>query len=300
MKRVLILTRFRDEYEPQRLKEEALKLNFGVDVVNYTKIRVGQKNGQEIIDLGTGKDMLEYDLIIPRASSARGKVSSLGIKTKILKSLQNEKEVKVLNGESFERYPLLGKQKQGASFKKKGLPAVDFRSFSASKWGDFLNEEHQFPFIFKMHFGSHGKNVKLVENEAQLKKLSIKYQKGEVLIQPVLKVRRWFRVIVLGGKVLGIMKHRQKDKYQTEELKEITRRITPSFTEDQITRLKDICLAACEIFACDYAGLDVAWDEDKKDWVIWELNRTAQFKWFEKANPEINVAKEICLWGEKE
>ena len=34
-------------------------------------------------------------------------------------------------------------------------------------------------------------------------------------------------------------------------------------------RLRELCLRACELFAIDYAGLDVAWDEEKQDWWYW-------------------------------
>ena len=42
----------------------------------------------------------------------------------------------------------------------------------------------------------------------------------------------------------------------------------------------------------DYAGLDVVWDEEKEDFKILEVNRTAQFKYFEKRTG-MNVAEEI-------
>jgi glutathione synthase/RimK-type ligase-like ATP-grasp enzyme len=59
--------------------------------------------------------------------------------------------------------------------------------------------------------------------------------------------------------------------------------------------LNNICLIAVDVLKADFAGLDVAWDEDLQGWRIFEVNRTAQFKWFEKAFPEINVAKEILV-----
>ena len=57
--------------------------------------------------------------------------------------------------------------------------------------------------------------------------------------------------------------------------------------------LATLALKATEVLKADFAGLDVAWDEDLKGWRIFEVNRTAQFRWFEKAHVEINVAKAI-------
>ena len=297
MKKILILTRFRGEYEPTRLKTEALKQGFEVDLVNYEKIGLAVSDlGEPVINLGTNQKLEEYDLIIPRAASAKGKKSMVGVKTVVLEYVRalGKRGPKVLNSESFAEFPLMGKLEQGIMLAQAGLPAIPFYSFVGKKgWKNLLEAEIDLPVMVKMRFGSHGKNVKLVETRDRLERLSKKYSEGTVLIQPVLKVRRWYRVIVLGGKVLGMMKHRQKGKFQSEEMKEDLKNVKPSFSDEQMNELKRVSLKACELFKIEYAGLDVAWEEDKKKWMIFEINRTAQFKWFEKAHPDINVAKAI-------
>jgi glutathione synthase/RimK-type ligase-like ATP-grasp enzyme len=333
MKKILILTRFRGEYEPTRLKKEAVALGYVADVVNYEQVRIGvEQDGNPEIDLGTGKLLEEYNLVIPRAASARGKISMTGVKTVILEYLEKydggkicmdsrlrgndlivgwdchvstlamtrkdeEEKVKVLNGRSFKAFPMLGKMEQGILLSQVGLPAIPFQSFNGKKgWKSFLGSDPKLPVMVKMRFGSHGKGVRLAETRGKLEKLSHKYAEGTVLIQPVLKVRRWYRVIVLEGKVLGMMAHRQKGKFQTEEISEKVKDVKPEFSEMQFDELKSICLGACELFECDFAGLDVAWEEDQKRWIIFEINRTAQFKWFEKAHPEINVGKSMLTF----
>jgi len=296
MKRILILTRFRGEYEPSRLKKEAVALGCEVDVVNYEHVRLGvDKNGSPVIDLGNEKKLDEYDLVIPRAASARGKASMTGVKTVMLEYIENlNGNIKVVNGKSFRTFPLMGKLEQGILLSQAGLPTISFQSFNGRKgWKNYLESEPALPVMVKMRFGSHGKGVRLAESMEKLEKLSEKYSEGTILIQPVLKVRRWYRVIVLGGKVLGMMKHRQKGKFQTEEIKDEVKNVKPEFTEEQLEELRSICVKACKLFEIDYAGLDVAWEEDEKRWIIFEINRTAQFKWFEKAHPEINVAAEM-------
>jgi len=301
MTKVLILTRFRGEYEPKRLAEEAGILGYEVDRVNYEHVRLAVSiTGKPVIDLGSGKKIEDYDLIIPRAATKRGGQSMLVIKSVILEYVdQLEKKPKVINGDSFSLYPLMGKIEQGVLLAQAGLPVIPFQSFNGTRgWKRYLEvvAKRKTPFIpvmVKARFGSHGKNVKLAENIEKLTKLSLKYSEGDVLIQPVLKVRRWYRVLVLGGRVLGIMKHRQKDKFQTEALIEETAKIRPKFSKDQLVELKNICVKATEVLKADFAGLDVAWDETTQQWRIFEVNRTAQFKWFEKANVEINVAREM-------
>ena len=299
---ILILTRFRGEYEPRRLAEEAEALGYNVDKVNYEHVRLGVSPlGKPVIDLMTGRKLEEYDLVIPRAATKRGGESMLGVKSVILEYIEQltEKKPRVINGESFRRYPLMGKLEQGILLAQAGLPVIPFASFNGLRgWKRYLEivAKRKMPFMpvmVKARFGSHGKNVKLAETYEKLVKLSQKYSEGDVLIQPVVKVRRWYRVLVLNGVVLEMMKHRQKDKFQTLALQTETACIKPKFTKEQMNDLANLAVEATKVLKADFAGLDVAWDETLQGWRIFEVNRTAQFKWFEKAYPEVNVAKEI-------
>jgi len=312
MKKILILTRFRGEYEPKRLEEEALKLGHEVDRVNYEHVRLGVSSiGKPVIDLATGKKLFEYDLVIPRAATKRGAPSMLGVKSVILEYVENirtqdlkeartqeseSKTIKVVNGESFKEFPLMGKLEQGVLLAQAGLPVIPFASFNGVKgWKRYLEilskrKKEFVPVMVKARFGSHGKNVKLAESLEKLVKLSLKYSEGDVLIQPVITVRRWYRVLVLNGEVLGRMKHSQKDKFKTMEIIEETLNLKPKFTKEQMNELDRICLEAVKVLKSDFAGLDVAWDETSQTWRIFEVNRTAQFKWFERSKLGVNVA----------
>lgn len=300
--KILILTRFRGEYEPRRLAEEAKAKGYEVDRVNYEHVRLGVSPlGKPVIDLMTGRKIEDYDLVIPRAASKRGGESMMGVKSVILEYIDKltGNKPKVINGESFRLYPLMGKLEQGILLAQAEMPIVPFASFNGKKgWKRYLEvvskrKQPFLPVMVKARFGSHGKNVKLAETYDKLVKLSQKYSEGDVLIQPVLTVRRWYRVLVLKGKVLGMMKHRQKDKFQTETIQIETALIKPKFTVEQMKELEILAIKATKVLKADFAGLDVAWDETLQGWRIFEVNRTAQFKWFEKAYPDINVAREI-------
>ncbi|KKT85298.1 MAG: hypothetical protein UW84_C0036G0005 [Candidatus Collierbacteria bacterium GW2011_GWA2_44_99] len=281
MKKILILTRFRGEYEPRRLGEEAEKLGYAVDKVNYEHVRLGVSSlGKPVIDLGTGKKIHDKD-------------------SRTLDSKSERKSVKVINGESFKLFPLMGKLEQGVLLAQAGLPVIPFASFNGvrgwKRYLEILNKRKKefVPVMVKARFGSHGKNVRLAESLEKLTKLSLKYSEGDVLIQLVLKVRRWYRVLVLNGKVLGMMPHRQKDKFQTLAHQEELSKIKPKFNQSQIAELERISLAAMKVLKADFAGLDVAWDETSQTWRILEVNRTAQFKWFERSKLGVNVAERI-------
>lgn len=317
MKKILILTRFRGEYEPRRLAEEAEKLGYEVDKVNYEHVRIGvSKAGKPIIDIGTGRKLEEYDLIVPRAATKRGGASMLGVKSVILEYVEQiksqeleesrtqdgvKKNIKVINGESFKFFPLMGKLEQGILLAEAGLPVIPFVSFQGKRgwkrYSEILSKRKSefVPVMVKARFGSHGKNVKLAESLERLTKLSLKYSEGDVLIQPVLRVRRWYRVLVLNGQILGMMKHKQKDRFQVLSQQEELSKIKPKFTKEQMAELQRVCLTAVKVLKADFAGLDVAWDEESKQWRIFEVNRTAQFKWFERSKLGINVAEKIVV-----
>jgi RimK family alpha-L-glutamate ligase len=286
MKKMLVLTRFVKEYEPKRLVEEGRKKGFKVDMVKYGQIDVGVRNGKSVVDLGKNRKLSDYDLIVPRAASKKGS-SLVGMKTIVLNEAR-KLGIVVINGESFSKYPLLGKIEQGVAMAEAGLPTVDFVTFGSKLgWRKYLKEESiKFPLIVKGRFGSHGRTVKLVRDKEELEKVFGEYKEGSVLIQPRLQVRQWYRCIVVNGEYLGEMRHRQKDKYGGEKGKLV------KFNKVKMNRLKDICVKATCLFECDYAGIDVVWDEGVGDFKILEVNRTAQFKYFEKRTG-VNVAEKM-------
>ena len=299
MKKMLVLTRFVKEYEPRRLAEEGRKAGFKVDMVKYGQIDLKVLGGRAEIDLGKKRRLDEYDLIVPRAASKKGS-SMVGVKTVVLNEAR-KLGIVVVNGESFLKYPLLGKIEQGMMMARAGLPTVDLVSFGSKLgWRKFLSrsslreiedgfakkESFSFPLIVKGRFGSHGRAVRLVKNMDELKRVYGEYKEGAVLIQPKLRVKQWYRCIVVNGVYLGQMRHRQKDKYGGEEGKLV------KFNRLKMKMLEEICVKAAMLFECDYAGVDVVWDEDKQNFAILEVNRTAQFKYFEKRTG-VNVAGEM-------
>lgn len=285
MERMLILTRLVKEYEPRRLAEEGRKLGYEVNLTKYGQITLEVLRGEARVRLANDRLIEDYALIVPRAASKKGS-SMVGTKTAILEMAKRKGKIRVLNGESFSLYPLMGKLEQGLVLASASLPAVDFVSFGSKKgWREFRSSPSiNFPMVVKGRFGSHGRTVRLVNDWEQFERTMKSYQTGEVLVQPKLRVRQWYRCIVVGGKYLGEMRHRQKMKYGGEEGKLVR------FNQKKMKKLEQLCLRACELFKIDYAGLDVAFDEDRQDWVILEINRTAQFKYFEKRTG-VNVAE---------
>jgi glutathione synthase/RimK-type ligase-like ATP-grasp enzyme len=102
-----------------------------------------------------GKDINDFEVVITRAASKKGS-SMVGTKTAMLQMVEPDK---VLNGESFVRFPLLGKLEQGLMLSRAGIPTVPFVSFGNKKgWREYLKQpKFEFPVIVKGRFGSHGR-----------------------------------------------------------------------------------------------------------------------------------------------
>jgi hypothetical protein len=116
----------------------------------------------------------------------------LGVKSVILEYLeqtknqklentktQNEenKEIKVVNGESFKYFPLMGKLEQGVLLAEAGLPVIPFVSFRGQRgWKRYLEiltkRKSEFvPVMVKARFGSTVK-CELVETMERFAKIS--------------------------------------------------------------------------------------------------------------------------------
>ncbi len=301
--KILILSRFVKEYEPLRLKQEAEKAGYECDIIKYGQIEFGVKEGVAFIDLKKGRKLADYSYIIPRASSKKGS-SMVAVKNVILEEARNL-NIPILNSTTFEKYPLLGKMEQGVLLSRNNIPTIDYLSFGSQKGFSQLANQRiselanlRYPLILKGRFGSHGRTVKVINSISQLQEMSKEYKGDSVLIQPLLNVKQWYRCIVVKNKMeeweyLGEMRHRQKAKYKHSDFDYSTSPLTKLSTS-KMQELQNICVRSAKLFDCDYCGIDVLYCEDTKSFVVSEVNRTAQFKYFEK-RVEVNVASTLIL-----
>ena len=298
-KNVLILSRFVKEYEPVRLKQEAINAGFNADIIKYGQIEFGVKNGESFIKLPGNKKLSEYSYIIPRSASKKGS-SMVAVKNVVLNEAR-DLNIKILNDKTFNLYPLLGKTEQGSLMAANNIPTIDYISFGSKKGFDkYLKnaDKINFPIIVKGRFGSHGNTVEVANNLSELKNIASKYKKDSVLIQPLLKVKQWYRCIVVKNgngeyEYLGEMRHRQKEKYNHINYSHVEEPLI-KLSVDKMAILNNICIQSAKLFNCDYCGIDVLYLSDKKQFVVSEVNRTAQFKYFEK-RVGVNVAKKLLI-----
>lgn len=165
------------------------------------------------------------------------------------------------------------------------------------KKGD-LNKEigFNFPVILKGSGGDRGTRVFKADNLDQLEKLVRDLRKTETdegkryMLQEFIPNDGDYRVLVLGDKVLGVMKRSSQDKKEFRNNYSAGGSVEIANLPEEI---KQLAVKAAKVCGLAVAGVDVAFrDFDMTKPVIWEVNKGPQFKGFMKATG-IDVPAEI-------
>lgn len=261
----LIFTQYPRTYGPTRFKEESEKLGLNCKIKSY-----------KYADL---TDLPESKFVILREPTAVKNIYEF--RDKILNHYLSI-GAKVLNHESYLKWSILDKKTQQLEFKKGGIPSISEVDPTASAY----------PFIAKNKLGSHGSHVFKIENKDDLDAVLNKYPKDDLLFQEFQNSGFDLRVIVLGGKVLGIMKRTPREGEYLSNFSQggsVTR-----YNGDDIPEIEEIAVKTAAHFELNYVGVDLMMGNDG-EWKVLEVNRACQFKGFEKS-VKINIALEIIKW----
>lgn len=168
-----------------------------------------------------------------------------------------------------------------------------------------LESEYKFsfPIILKGSGGDRGTRVFKADNLKQMEKLVRKLRTSETgegkryMIQEYIENDGDYRVLVLGEKVLGVMKRARVKCGQND--KEFRNNYSVGGTvevSDLPDEIKELAVKAAKVCGLAVAGVDVAFRNfDMKKPVIWEVNKGPQFKGFMKATG-IDVPMEIVKY----
>ena len=103
------------------------------------------------------------------------------------------------------------------------------------------------------------------------------------MLQEYIVNKEDYRVMIIGGKVLGVMK---RATGENERLKNVfSRTELPDYVLERAIRAAKVC----EI---DIAGVDVVFKEGEKEPYFWEVNRAPNYDRFVEVTG-VNVAREI-------
>lgn len=262
---LLIFTQYPKTYGPQRIKEEASKLGLSCKIKAY-----------KYTDLN---DLPEAKYVIFREPTASKNIYEF--RDKLLLHFVKSGSV-VLNRNSYLKWSILDKKTQHLEFKKGGIPTIS----------ELSPDTTNFPFIVKSKLGSHGSHVFKIENKNDLDNVLEKYKKEDLLFQEFQTSGFDLRVIVLGGRVLGIMKRTPREG---EFLSNFSQGgFVSKYDGSDISEIEAIAVKTAKHFELNYVGVDLMKGNDG-EWKVLEVNRACQFKGFEQATGT-NVASEVIFY----
>ena len=153
-----------------------------------------------------------------------------------------------------------------------------------------------FPMIIKGSGGDRGTRVFKANNMEELEKLVKDLRKSEVsegrryMAQEYIPNNGDYRVLVLGEKVLGVMKRSSQSVAEFKNNYSAGGKVELADLPEEI---KELSVKAAKVCGLAVAGVDVAFrDNDFTKPIIWEVNKGPQFKGFMKATG-IDVPAEI-------
>ncbi len=285
---IILFTTGPKAYAPKRLVEEAEKLKVNLRVIEYKDINIVYTTDGFELSLN-GKKMP-----VPRGIFLRG----LGedsiynpIRTAIVQWFKSRGS-KLLNENSYDKWPSLDKTTQHINLAASGIPVVESFSFSSKdeliKWS-----KGAYPFVAKDVVGSCGTGVFKISNDSDLHELLEKFNSNfkvkALLFQRFLPKAQDLRVIIINGRIIGAMKRIAKPG-------NFLSNYSQGGTVEQYNIEKDpeatwIALNTSKLFKLDYCGVDLMRNKEGK-WVVLEVNRACQFEGFEKSSG-INVASKV-------
>ncbi len=310
------------------VREAARKMGVSLDLVSYNqvcfetetgKISLRGKNASDYDVLffrTTGKHWEEVDLIInsinppsPKASEGHGpivvdplvrfgkpsyackawqmlklKEEGIEVPRSVYGSLWYLYEVMAREDNSHQRIFSSGESAKQAQCQEKLLAS---------------NYRFSFPVILKGSGGDRGTRVFKANSIEELEKLVRDLRKSETeegkryMLQEYIENDGDFRVLVLGEKVLGVMKRARTAKNEFRNNYSAGGTVEVADLPEEI---KELAVKAAKVCGLAVAGVDVAFRGfDMKKPVIWEINKGPQFKGFMKATG-IDVPMEIVKY----
>lgn len=296
------------------VKNAAKKLGVKMDLISYNRVSFETETGKVILrkanvkiastDKLEDKKVSDYDVLFFRTTGKHWEEVNL-----ILDSVKEE----VVSGKIVVVDPLILKGRPADACKayqmlELGRAGIDVpKTIYGSLW--YLYEtmkipktkdqrpNFDFPVIIKGSGGDRGTRVYKADSIEEMGKLVTELRKSETeegkryMLQEFIPNDGDFRVLVLGKKVLGVMK-RSSEPTSGEFRNNYSMggKVEVAELPEEIKRL---AVKAAEVCGLWVAGVDVVFrNNDINKPVIWEVNKGPQFKGFMKATG-IDVPAEI-------
>lgn len=281
MKKVLVLTTTSNAHAPECLRDSAKRLELNIDVVEYAELTyLFEENNFTVAHQDRDFDLLAYDYYIFRSTGSyhcrlRG----------ILADELISKNKIVLNGRYFSRFSgEANKLEQHYQFAKHGIACLPTKVIGSID--QFPHKLPSFPYIAKLVTGSYGRSVYKVDSNRTQRVVFTKNSPDDVLIQPFVLGGVDYRIIVLGGEILGCMKRVAKGGHFITNFVSGGKISNTEVNEE----INELAKKAAKAFDLDYVGVDIA--EHNGNPFVYEVNTAAEFKGFNQVMG-IDVSEQI-------
>lgn len=278
MNRFLIFTRFKNEYEPARLKQEAASLSLAPAVISYDSLLPEGGQGPKNADISAKFEFKPDDLVVMRSAAHFRRPPLTKLKYSLLAQIKNHQTC--LNYTSFKDFPIISKLAQAQALSKAGLSSIPTTYLASVEAKNNFLRSANYPLIIKGNFGSHSRRVVRANSTAEALRI-VRRLGSDLLIQPLYRSRYYWRVLILGGRGVGVMRRTTNSRFFDHGYE---------FDIDQ-SKLISLAIGAARLFQSEFAGIDLLADPNGRPVVI-EVNRTPQFKIFEKLTG-LDVANQL-------
>lgn len=236
------------------------------------------------------------DIIIWRSSS----LDKFAERTTFLNLIKN----KIIINHAIVKHPFLANKFFQQKYFENNSEIECIPTFKFKTKKDFLSaisrKEIRLPVIIKPDSGSQGKNIILAKSKRDIKKLEDNLEK--YTIQKFIDNQGDYRVLMLGGKMLGVIKRTAGQNSFLNNLAQggSAERITdPTILE----KLHQIASKVASTFDLTFCGVDIIYDIKQKKYYFLEVNTVPEWRGFQKTTG-VKVAEgiiELCvnLYGRK-
>ncbi|MBP9758944.1 ATP-grasp domain-containing protein [Candidatus Dojkabacteria bacterium] len=298
--KILLITPIAN-YIATEITEEALKRGHSIITTSLYKFNVSSFESNAILDL-----ILEADIVYIRTGPD-------DISTNMLREFIIKNNKILINSDVYVDMIFNSKYYQ---LQKVGTAGLCVPKTIASIYGDFIKaqktndlkiieraffndlvQELSLPFIIKPVKGARGYNIHKIQYYEDFSVFINKYSNTRYfLFQEFIPNNGDYRVIVVGGKVVGMFK---RIPNEGEFRANISRGGSGEIVTDRklVKKIGDFALKACKVLEIEIGGVDVMLSEKNGMLYFIEVNRSMQWKGFERTTG-INVAAHIVDYFE--
>jgi RimK family alpha-L-glutamate ligase len=270
------------------IKKAAVRLGVELDLISYNRVSFDTETHE--VRLNT-KDLNDYDILFFRTTGKHWEEVNL-----ILDGVKRDDVVVVdplvrkgRPSDACKAYQMLALKRAGIEVPKTLYGSLFYLRDNASRCFGF-------PLIIKGSGGDRGTRVFKADNQEELDKLVLELRTSEVeegkryMAQEYIPNDGDYRILVLGKKVLGVMKRISQSHEEFRNNYSAGGKVEVAELPEYI---KELAVKAADVCGLWVAGVDVAFkDFDINKPVIWEVNKGPQFKGFMQATG-IDVPAEI-------